>query len=129
MKIKTKKQLNLPQLIEWGFNNPELVEGKLYLTKEHDKYSPYVQFSVDGYGVRTSQSISKDDTFTIEVEEEITENTVLPILITRNTSGGYNEWKDTSINWFFSEYISAIYILNDDLTLTLVWTKDKGLVE
>lgn len=128
MKIKTKKQMNLPQLIEWGFNNPELVEGKLYLTKEHDKYSPYVQFSVDGYGVRTSQSISKDDTFTVEIEEEITEDTVLPRLITRNTSGGYNEWKDTSINWFFSEYISAFYILNDDLTMTLIW-RDGKLVE
>lgn len=128
MKIKTKKQMNLSQLIEWGFNNPELAEGKLYLTKEHDKYSPYVQFSVDGYGVRTSQSISKDDAFTVEVEEEITESTVLPMLITRNTSGGYNEWKDTSINWFFSDYISAIYILNDDLTMTLIW-RDGKLVE
>ena len=27
VKIKQKKTMNLPQLIEWGFNNPNLVKG------------------------------------------------------------------------------------------------------
>ena len=131
VKIKQKKQLNLPQLIEWGFNNPNLVKGKLFLTKEHDEYSPYVQFSVDGYGVRTSQSISNDDTFTVEVEEEITEDTWFPKLVSRTVSGNYHLWKQGSINDF--KYLSfndlnAFYIPNDDLTMTLIW-RDGKLVE
>ncbi|MDW4171674.1 hypothetical protein QI165_09890 [Staphylococcus saprophyticus] len=128
MKINSKKQMNLPQLIEWGFNNPNLVKGKLFLTKEHDEYSPYVQFSVDGYGVRTSQSISNDDTFTVEVEEEITEDTVLHKL-TRYTAFGFKGTKyNTSINDVKSHDSVAFYIMNDDLTMTLIWRNGK-LVE
>lgn len=129
MKVKTEKQLNLPQLIEWGFSNPELVEGKIYLTKEHDKYSPYVQFSVDGYGVRTSQSISKDDTFTFEVEEEVKEDTEFNELVGLDVDGDYWQYDNVCVYDFNLDRIKAIYIPNEDLTLTLIWIKDKGLVE
>lgn len=129
MKIKNKKTMNLPQLIEWGFNNPELVEGKLYLTKEHDEYSPYVRFSVDGYGVRTGQSIFIDDTFTVEVEETVTEDTKLPsILVKSNYDDMAKEYRDSKINDFVPKYTRAIYIINDDLTMTLIW-RDGKLVE
>lgn len=127
MKINSKKQMNLPQLIEWGFNNPNLVKGKLFLTKEHDEYSPYVQFSVDGYGVRTSQSISNDDTFTVEVEEEITEDTVIPKMLLRGRYTGYYEIEDCKLRGFNENLLQA-YILNDDLTMTLIW-RDGKLVE
>lgn len=129
MKIKTKKQLNLPQLIEWGFNNPELVKGKLYLTKEHDEYSPYVQFSVDGYGVRTSQSINNKDTFTVEVEEEITEDTKVSKLAHYSTYGFKGTKNDTSINDVKDDVSIAFYIMSNDRTMTLIWTKENGLVE
>ncbi|MDW4184691.1 hypothetical protein QI078_10490 [Staphylococcus saprophyticus] len=129
MKIKTKKQLNLPQLIEWGFNNPELVKGKLYLTKEHDEYSPYVQFSVDGYGVRTSQSINNKDTFTVEVEEEITEDTKVSKLAHYSTYGFKGTKNSTSINDVKDKISLAFYIMNSDRTMTLIWTKENGLVE
>jgi len=127
MKINSKKQMNLPQLIEWGFNNPNLVKGKLFLTKEHDEYSPYVQFSVDGYGVRTSQSISNDDTFTVEVEEEITEDTVIPKMLLRGRYTGYYEIEDCKLRGFNENLLQA-YILNNDLTMTLIW-RDGKLVE
>ncbi|WP_145445843.1 hypothetical protein [Staphylococcus saprophyticus] len=127
MKINSKKQMNLPQLIEWGFNNPNLVKGKLFLTKEHEEYSPYVQFSVDGYGVRTSQSISNDDTFTVEVEEEITEDTVIPKMLLRGRYTGYYEIEDCKLRGFNENLLQA-YILNNDLTMTLIW-RDGKLVE
>ncbi|MDW4221578.1 hypothetical protein QI239_11510 [Staphylococcus saprophyticus] len=131
MKINSKKQMNLPQLIEWGFNNPNLVKGKLFLTKEHDEYSPYVQFSVDGYGVRTSQSISNDDTFTVEVEEEITEETKLDGLVELGNDGAGEDFffsRGLSINDCKDEFTRAFYILNDDLTMTLIW-RDGRLME
>ena len=129
VKIKRKVQKNLPQLIEWGFNNPNLVKGKLFLTKEHDEYSPYVQFSVDGYGVRTSQSISNDDTFKVEVEEEITEDTVIDEMLTIYKNGVTHITNDKSLNYLDKTNLKSAYILNDDLTLDLIWTHEKGLVK
>lgn len=70
--------------------------------------------------------------FIIEFEEEITEDTWFPQLVTRTVKGHYGLWKKGSINDFkhitFND-IDAIYIPNDDLTMTLIWTKEKGLVE
>ena len=129
MKIKTKKQLTLPQLIEWAWNNPELAKSKLYLTKEHDEYSPYVQFSVDGYGVKTSQPITNKDTFTVEVEEEITEDTRLDKLIVRYRNDDIYIFPQERIDDFKNDSsIVAFYIPNDDLTLTLIW-RDGKLIE
>lgn len=141
MKIKQKKELNLPQLIEWGFNNPELVKGKLYLTKEHDEYSPYVQFSVDGYGVRTSQSINNKDTFTVEVEEEVREDTVFNyLLLTYKKDNDKIEthwYEDKCKKSVLSQSDSLMYV-SEQLSITyfddkgiphLIWTHDKGLVE
>lgn len=128
MKIKTKKKLNLPQLIGWGFNNPELVKGKIYLTKEHDEYSPYVQFSVDGYGVRTSQSINNEDTFTFTTEEEITEDTEFKELICLDVDDKYNSYDNVCVLDFKKDKVRAIYIPNSDLTMTLIW-RDGKLVE
>ncbi|MDW3790206.1 hypothetical protein QI357_10370 [Staphylococcus saprophyticus] len=127
MKIKQKKQLNLPQLIEWGFNNPELVKGKLYLTKEYDEYSPYVQFSVDGYGVRTSQSINNKDTFTVEDEETVTEKTEFELLI--EITDGYPNclWEEASVEDWKDEDSKEFHAYIDG-EFKLIW-RDGKLVE
>ncbi len=121
--IKTKKEMNLPELIEWGWKN-EI--KKRSFTSNDDKvtanFEDMGRFIADNF-------ISSDVTFTVEVEEEITEHTVLPKLVTRNTSGRYNGWTSECVKGFNLELIEAIYILNDDLTMTLIWTKEKGLVE
>ncbi|UGL60607.1 hypothetical protein [Staphylococcus phage vB_SurM-PSU4] len=128
MKIKQKKELNLPQLIEWGFNNPELVKGKLYLTKEHDEYSPYVQFSVDGYGVRTSQSINNKDTFTVEVEEVVDSDTVLDNIYTVNVEVGTSHttyYKSKSIDDVKTDEINIIYTILKEEAIVL-WDSQGG---
>ena len=129
MKIKTKKEMNLPELIEWGWDNPEQIKGKYFKSNVKDVFGNYsiVQFSVDSFGFKTDE-IRRNDTFTVEVEEEITEDTVIPKLVTRNTSGVYNGWTSDCVKGFNLELIEAIYILNDDLTLTLIW-RDGKLVE
>ncbi|OAO08705.1 hypothetical protein [Staphylococcus cohnii] len=142
VKIKQKKQLNLPQLIEWRFDNPELVKGELYLTKEHDEYSPYVRFSADGYGVITGQFINNKNTFTVEDEKEITEDTVIPKVLNvfKNTTNRIRNDEESHIRRNVSikeikenskDYIEndRLYIMNDDLTMTLIWTHEKGMVE
>ena len=124
--IKRKVEMNLPQLIEWGWENS--ITNLSF--RGHDEEGDLVVASFNDKREFTSGwCISKDDIFEIEVEEEITEDTDIPRLITRNTHGGYREWKNESVNGFNLMHVEAIYIPNDDLTLTLIWTKDKGLVE
>src|SRR5699024_2066529 len=71
-----------------------------------------------------------EETFTVEVEEEITECTVIPKLVVNHSDTGFTLYKNEYINNEFPlDSVQAFYILNDDLTLTLIWTHDKGLVE
>lgn len=74
MKIKTKKQLNLPQLIEWAWDNPEQSQYKMF-EKIGATMRDYVSFNIEENGVRLNGTVKPKDLFTIEVEEEITEET------------------------------------------------------
>ncbi|XWX34246.1 hypothetical protein LMHOCYYV_CDS0022 [Staphylococcus phage PG-2021_4] len=125
MKIKTKKEMNLPELIEWAWENG--IDNKTYTSPKGS------EISFDEYGdIVDVYRIEPNDVFTIEVEEEITEDTVLPKLVTRTVKGHYGLWKKGSINSLkhitFND-VEAFYIPNDDLTMTLIWTKEEGLVE
>lgn len=131
VKIKQKKQLNLPQLIEWGFDNPKEVESKVFESDNIDYFwnTANVQFSNDGCGVRVSSSVSVDDLFTVEVEEEITEDTRLDKLVVRYRNDDIYIFPQERINDFKNDSsIVAFYIPNDDLTMTLIW-RDGKLVE
>ena len=77
MKIKRKVEMNLPQLIEWGFKND--VINKEYVCNEHKAKS--VIFNLMGWAEFSDEfSYNPHDTFTIEVEEEITEDRHLDYL-------------------------------------------------
>ena len=134
MKIKTKKQLNLPQLLEWLLNS---------------KYSSYIAFSnmgnyvqLEEYGALSfsDEKFYPEETFTVEVEEEITEDTVIPKLMTtfRKTclknGTGYQRVRideNYSIKLMLnkaeahSEPVETLHIVNDDRTHTLVWRDGK----
>lgn len=133
MKIKTKKEMSLPQLIEWITEND--ITYRQYIPKlaENTRF-----IAVNGYGeIRIYEFVRPDDVFTVEVEEEITEDTVIPKIAELNLCG-YDQHEELfmnenkSIKQLLSEEETnnkAFYILNDDLTMTLIWTKEKGLVE
>lgn len=131
MKIKTKKQLNLPQLIEWGWGNPSLSRNKRFFSKDEKLgiTKHCVHFNDFGYPeVDNRYCLEPADTFTVEVEEKLTESTVIPTLVTKNINGDYNEWTDRSVKDFVLAHMEAIYIPNSDLTMTLIW-RDEKLVE
>ncbi len=81
VKIKQKKQLNLPQLIEWAWENG--VENKAFYSN-CDGGSVY--FDGDG-DVYVEHEIAKTETFTVEVEEEIDEDTVFEVMVKINKNG------------------------------------------
>lgn len=130
--IKTKKAMNLSELIEWGWKNKEQIERKEIKSNVRDSFGNYstVQFSVDGYGFKTD-GVSHKDTFTVEVEEEITEDTEIKGLVELGDDGhgiDFFQCNGSSINEQKDFYSEAFYIMNDDLTMTLIWTQEKGLV-
>lgn len=122
VKIKQKKQLNLPQLIEWllksGYRN-YTANSNMGNTVTLSRYGE-IRFSLGTF--------FPEETFTVEIDGEITEDTVIPTLVTKNINGDYDEWTDRSVKDFVLAHMEAIYIINDDLTMTLIW-RDGKMVE
>ncbi|MEB5899824.1 hypothetical protein [Staphylococcus arlettae] len=132
MKIKTKKQLNLPQLIEWAWDNPKSSRNKRFVSenKEFPYVNQYVIFNEVGYAeIENSYCYGRNDLFTVEVEEEITEDTVIPKLVVNHRDTGFTLYENDYINNEFPlDSVQAFYILNTDKTMTLIW-RDGRLIE
>lgn len=123
MKIKTKKQLNLPQLIEWllksGYRN-YTANSNMGNIVTLSRYGA-IQFSLGTF--------FPEETFTVEVEEEVTEDTRLDKLVVRYRNDDIYIFPQERIDDFKNDSsIVAFYIPNDDLTLTLIW-RDGKLIE
>ena len=123
MKIKTKKEMNLPQLIEWGFKNN--IRNESYITIDEEGYELY--FDLSGTP-RYSNFITKYDTFTVEIEEELTEDTEIIALVelsSRGLLGNTRLYRYHSINDVIDNQSVAFYILNDNQTMDLIWKNGK----
>ncbi|HAY2992988.1 hypothetical protein [Staphylococcus aureus] len=128
MKIKVKKEMSLPELIQWAWKNPELTTGKRFYTENKDNEN-FIYFSwEDGRKCSTSYFMSADDTFEVEVEEEITEETKFDCLVELNDIEGFEIYENDSIRELIDGTSRAFYILNDDLTMTLIWKDGELLV-
>ncbi|RIL42917.1 hypothetical protein BUZ01_08660 [Staphylococcus gallinarum] len=128
MKIKTKKQLNLPQLIEWAMKN-DMHERSFC----GDRYGDAVHF--DENEDMLCDHVSLTETFTVEVEEEITEDTRLDLI--ERFIDGMGSVCYTSNRMTIKESLRCdskecttthFYIENDDRELVLIW-RDGKLVE
>ena len=127
--IKRKVEMNLPQLIEWGFKND--IREKSFIAYEcvgdqrHE-----VHFNALGIP-KFSAFIKKSNTFTVEIEEQIDEDTELIALVelsSRGLLGKTTLYRYHSINDVIDNQSVAFYILNDDQTMDLIWKNGK-LVE
>ena len=141
MKIKQKKQLNLPQLIEYVWEN-DMIDLSF---RGHDKKGYVVSISINDKGEFSSDwRISKNDLFTVEVEEDVMEDTVIPKLMTTfkktylKDDFGYQRVRideNYPIKLMLNkaeaheEPVETLHMVNDDGTHTLIWTKEKGLVK
>lgn len=132
VKIKKKVEMTLPELIEWSWKNG---------VKEKAFYSNIDRGSVYFDMVQTvsiEYSIVVDETFTVEVEEEVTEETKLPKCL--EISFDRKSGRDVAVvhencsvkqltdrNPEHSLDIRTIHLVNDDGTVELIW-KDGELV-
>ncbi|MGO1989582.1 hypothetical protein [Mammaliicoccus vitulinus] len=134
--IKRKVEMNLIELIDWASKNVDKVKSEIFLSNARDVFGNYatVQFSVDGYAVIT-EGITHDDTFTVEIEEEITEDTELDLI--ERFIGGTGSVCYTSHTMTIKECLKRtpeacktthLYIENDERELVLIWHEGK-LVE
>lgn len=122
MKIKTKKKLSLPQLIEWGFGND--IRNKNF----ESEGGAMVYFDYKG-NLTCAREFVPQDFFTVEVEEEIDEFSDIKRLAHYTVHGFTSTNFNKSIGELRKSSSLAFYIMNDDRTLTLIWTKEKGMVE
>lgn len=125
--IKTKKEMNLAELIEWAWEYG-LKEITFYSIND-DRGVAYEASFDDDDSFYSNDEINPEIIFIVEVEEEITEDTKLFKLYHLTE---YSFWEIKlyrSINDVKTDKSLAFYIINDDMTMTLIWTKEKGLVE
>ncbi len=129
MKFKTKKEMSLHELIQWAWENS--IKHKEFTGSRNG----IVEFDFRGW-VRTDL-IEPDETFTVEVEEEITEDTILPSLLVIHKDGNYvsaTHWSYHSIRSLKETLVSsdikpiAFYVLHHDASMMLIY-KNGGMVE
>lgn len=120
VKINTVKKMNLLELIDWAWKNG---------VKEKAFYSNIDGGSVYFDMVQTvsvEHSIVKSETFTVEIEEELTEGTKIPEMLEIFQDNDGTQWFGNSIEQVKDDF-SREFWLKDGNTMTLIW-KDGELV-
>ena len=134
MKIVTKKQLNLSQLIEWVWEN-EI--KNIMCRRSNRRVFEYIWVNENSdIEFNEEMVFKKDDIFEFKIEEEITEDTVIPKLLTTfkkiylKDDFGYQRVRideDFKIQLMLNrakahgEKIETLHMVNDDGTHTLLW--------
>lgn len=127
MKIKTKKQLNLPQLIEWAAVND--VKVRVFESNPNfDGVTYKLGFNKAG-DLYFDEALSPTLLFTVEVEEEITEDTVIDEMLTIYKNGVTHITNDKSLNYLDKTNLKSAYTMGDDLRLILIWRDGKLIKE
>lgn len=131
VKMKVKKELTLPELLEWAWENDVEFEHFCGSRKTTVYFGSDRTITMNG-------CVPPDEIFTVEVEEEIDENTVIPKLVYHYAHNGMSLITTRSeksisevlkINTKAEGFMNiAFYMLNDDMTMTLLW-RNGGMVE
>ncbi|WP_145462365.1 hypothetical protein [Staphylococcus hominis] len=122
-KIKRKVEMTLPELIEWGFKNN--IRNREFVCDQASYKS--VIFNLNGWSEFSGEySYLPQDTFSVEIEEKITEETVLPELVELSKDGGGAQWSQKSIDVVKNSFSKEFWLKDGD-TMTLIW-KDGELV-
>lgn len=123
VKIKRKVEMTLAELIEWGFKNE--IKNIEFVSNFFEKKS--VIFNLSGWAEFSDEyAYLPEDTFTVEVEEEITEETVFKRFYEYTKGQSFMIYENTSISKIKDE-VSKEFWMKDGNTMTLIW-KDGELV-
>lgn len=129
VKIKRKVEMTLPELIEWGFKNE--IKNTEFVSNFFKKKS--VIFNLSGWAEFSDEyAFLPEDTFTVEIEEEVTEDTKLPkcLEISFDRKSGRDiavVYENCSVKQLTDRNpehlldIRTIHLVNDDGTVKLIW--------
>ena len=121
--IKTTKQMRLDELIKYIRDNR--VREKTFRTDEHgNALSNALKVDEDGLIETYFPNMHLNNSFTLEVEEPITEDTVIETLVEIQKNEQVNLWFDTNITTYRNADTSKFYALIDG-RLELVWERDE----
>lgn len=126
--------MTLCELIKWAWENPDLTNDKKFFSR-NSCYSGSVEFCSGINRTIVINHIMFDDEFEVKVEEEITEDTKFDRLFEVYEFRERAYMSALHTNTSIKERLEntsfptkAFYILNDDLTMTLIW-KDGELIK
>lgn len=126
MKIKRKVEMNLPQLIEYIWDNN--IKNDFFRRLNRGPFE-YVWVNEDS-NIEFDDGIlfRKNDIFEIKFEEEIDEDTIIPKMLVVGRFDGYEEvYNQKLIN--FTQHLLSAYIIQDDGHMELIYDEEKGLVK
>ena len=116
--IKVKKQLRLDELIKYVWDN------HLYPETFKSNFNDFAHFDKTGkYQLIEQKALNQAVKFTVEVEEEITEDTKFETLLEINNVGELYHYKNTTISSMSrasSKYFHAV--INGKLQL--IWERE-----
>ena len=131
VKIKRKVEMTLPELIEWAWEN-EVSDKAFYSNLDGGSvYFDKIQ------NLSIEHEIAINETFTVEIEKEIDEDTVLPMFIEIFTGVDDEIFIDYHENENIKEVLEinssraktkTFNLINNDGTMTLIW-KDGAMVD
>ncbi|MCG1009251.1 hypothetical protein J4760_04185 [Salinicoccus sp. ID82-1] len=134
MKIKTAKQMRLDELIKYVWEKED------YPNRFVNNFNGEVVFNCSGKFMTDDSFISHNSLFTVEVEEEVTEDTVLEELLDviqqKEGKGGkiYDSYTRKSIRGVLDlpagDHVDkdlTIYHVNEKGILTLLWSAEYGI--
>ncbi|MDS3949966.1 hypothetical protein [Staphylococcus epidermidis] len=121
VKIKRKVEMTLPELIDWGFKNG--IKNKEFVSNIADFKS--VVFDLTGWAEFSDDyAYLPEDNFTVEIEEEVTEETKIPEMLEIFVNDGGVKRVEKSINELKDDF-SKEFWLKDGNTMTLIWKDDE----
>ena len=126
VKIKQKKTMSLPQLIEWAMEND--VKHRVFESNPNFDGVTYRLGFDKGGDLYFEESLAPTLLFTVEVEEELTEDTVIPKMLILDNDGSTRLKENHRTSYYRAIATKALYLINDDYTMTLIW-RDGKLVE
>lgn len=139
VKIKRKVKMTLAELIEWGFKNN--IENRGFVPNQAN-HRPVVFNSNGWIDFSDDYCYPPGDIFTVEIEEELTENTVLPSVVVVRTQYFPNNGHSVNVAKINSKSIKqvienqpnnskfeyhSIYLMESERIGQLIW-KDGELV-
>ena len=121
VKVKVEKKMNLLELLKWAQEND--------ITKRVFFGQGVGSVSIDSFGFIKCVNVNSEQIFTVNNEEEITEETILEeIFMLNSNTKNLSRYTGRSIaSVVKGHHAKAFYIKDDDFNMTLIW-KDGELV-